>query len=251
MAILGYTNRSQFIRSFGLTEWLRARGVAGWLEIATEGLAKPAKERIASEIGAHYAEAVSVHMAAGEPDISAQTAALTELGDPQLAAKNFQENHLTESEAKWMQSMERMAAQPFFSFRTMSCSLTDIAPLIVAVLLRSPAHQTFIFHVWAISALITFTGFRLVPRLLYAKILSRTAFLKAIALSFHITDFTIGTLYFFALVICKLHKGEVVFSHSDLVFFFLYMNHPGRHIWHKLRKMGDERNDLPPQQPAC
>src|SRR5579863_7417708 len=102
MAILGYKNNTVFIRDFGLTEWLKTRGLAGWLEIATDGLEAPARQRIANQIGCHYAEAIHLHLAEGEPECSAQSTALAELGDPQKAALNFRKSHLTEYEARSM-----------------------------------------------------------------------------------------------------------------------------------------------------
>src|ERR1700722_7748915 len=119
MAILGYNK-------FDLAKWLETRGLAGWLEIATQDLQAPDKQRIAHEIEAHYAEAVSTHMEAGEPELSAQVKALADLGDPRVAARNFNESHLTEPQAKSMQWMGRRAAQPLFCFQML---LWDILPL--------------------------------------------------------------------------------------------------------------------------
>src|SRR5580658_3727668 len=136
MAILGYknNNRAKPIRAFGITEWLETRGLAGWLEIATDGLEASARQRIANEIGVHYAEAVSAHQATGETEHSAQATALAELGDPQEAALNFQKSHLTEFEAKSLNWMERTAGKPLFSFRALPL---DVIPLVGFVLLFS------------------------------------------------------------------------------------------------------------------
>jgi hypothetical protein len=119
MAILGYKKSTQFIRTFGMAEWLKTRGLAGWLEIATDGLEAPAKQRIANEIGAHFDEAVSAHLAAGESESSSRATALAELGDPQAAALSFNKSHLTEFEAKSMKWIEWTAAKPLFTFRSL------------------------------------------------------------------------------------------------------------------------------------
>jgi hypothetical protein len=112
MAILGYKNSTRFIRTFGLEEWLRTRGLAGWLEIAIEGLDPLAKQRISDEIGAHYTESVSTHISHGASEQSAQSLALVELGDPQSAACQFEKTHLTESEGRQLAWMEKCATEP-------------------------------------------------------------------------------------------------------------------------------------------
>jgi len=68
-----------------------------WLEIATYDLVAPAKERIRSEIEAHYAEAVANHLARGVSQGEAEMAALAELGSAPAAAKKFSKQFLSES----------------------------------------------------------------------------------------------------------------------------------------------------------
>ena len=68
-----------------------------WLEIATYDLVAPAKERIRSEIEAHYAEAVANHLARGVSQAEAEMAALAELGSAPAAAKKFSKQFLSES----------------------------------------------------------------------------------------------------------------------------------------------------------
>jgi len=242
MAILGYQNRSPCIRAFGLEEWLKQRGLAGWLEIATDGLEPPDKERITNEIGAHYAEAVSTHMAAGEPERSAQAAALAELGDPTTAALNFRKSHLTEREAKWMQSMERTASKPFFSFRTLPL---DIMPLLGFALLFSHIHHIPNSRFLAIPVIVAFAGFRLIPRLIWAKALPRASFLRGLALSNFLTGAGFNLAYVLILITPPLDVFDMFF-----IFYIgiLYFIGPAFRIWNKLRKMGGERNDLPPQK---
>ena len=245
MAILGYKNSSLVVRDFGLAEWLNTRGLSGWLEIATDGLEAPAKQRIARENEVHYAEAVDDHMAANESEHSARTAAVLELGDPQVAALNFQKSHLTESEAKAVQSMERIAVKPFFSFWILPL---DIIPLSVFVVLWVYPHQIFHLRLLAVAMLVEYAGFILIPRLLFATTLPRTSFVRGLALSTWLTQVALSSW-------CALFKYTI--NHDIYVsgFFGLYIfllpdfksNSPLR-IWNKLRKMGDERNKLPSWQ---
>jgi hypothetical protein len=249
MAILGYNNTAKFIRAFGQEEWLKSRGLEGWLELATDKLEVPARERIAKEIEAHYAEAVNVHLATGESEMSAQAAALAELGDPQEASWNFQRSHLTESEAKWLQSMERAASRPLFSLRMLP---VDVIPIAGLSLLCSNSRGMFYFRLAAtgIPILIAFIGFRLVPRLLWGRTFSHASFLRGLALCYFIT--------FVALVVCGLAITAVpaydswVLLNGAFIFYVMgYSHNPGLRIWNKLRKLGDKRDELPPQQSSA
>jgi len=75
--------------------WAEDRLLRGWLETATAGLVIPAKQRIRTEIEAHYREAVAAHVARGLSEPSAKNAALVELGEPRAAARRFRRSHLT------------------------------------------------------------------------------------------------------------------------------------------------------------
>src|SRR5580704_17555460 len=99
--ILGYQKPSQL------------QGLPRWLEIATEGLIAPAKERIRAEIEAHFSEAVAAHLAEGASETAAQAAALSELGDAEAAAKRFRKQHLTEAEVKGAESLLKLAGSGF------------------------------------------------------------------------------------------------------------------------------------------
>jgi hypothetical protein len=181
MAILGYKNntRAHPIRAFGMAEWLETRGLAGWLEIATDGLEASAQQRIANEIGAHYADAVSAHLASGEAEHSAQAAAVADLGDPQRAALNFRKSHLTEFEAKSMKWMDRTAAKPLFSIRALPL---DVIPLVGFTLIffraRRISRPLMDSHFFAGLVIMAYIGFRLIPRLLCARTLTRNSFLR-------------------------------------------------------------------------
>jgi hypothetical protein len=244
--ILGYNNDTQFIRAFGQDEWLKTRGLEGWLALAIDKLEEPARQRIANEIEAHYAEAVSAHTAAGEPEVSAQAAALAELGDPQTAALNFQKSHLTETEAKSMQQQERTAAKPLFSFRMMPF---DVIPVVGFVLLCSHANPVSNFWLLVTAVLMAYVGFRLIPRLLYAKTLPRISFLQSLALSNFLGVAAAAALYtlFFYMRHHDTFEALYLFLYIFLLFGCFKSNSPLR-IWIKLRKMSSELDELPPQR---
>jgi len=250
MAILGYKNSTQFTRAFGLAEWLKKRGLAGWLEIATDGLEAPAKQRIANELGAHYAESVSAHLAAGEAELFAQATALAELGDPQEAALNFKKSHLTEFEAKSLKWMAWTASKPFFSFWALAL---DGIPLAGIALLFSNVNRNFRllqeYHIFAGFVLLGYAGGRLIPRLLIARTQPRNSFLRELTLCNLIT--VVAFALTFALMFYV--RDPEKFGAFDAVFIvYIYGSafNPGFKIWNKLRKMGDERNSLPPNQTA-
>src|ERR1700723_578386 len=130
------------------------------------GSASPAAHRKRNRV--HYAEAVSAHLAEGEPELAAQSTALAELGDPQAAAVNFQKSHLTESEAKSLKWMEMTVTKPLFSFRALPLELIALAA--VALFLYhsvqwNPRHELD-SHFLAGLALVAYVGYRLIPRLL-------------------------------------------------------------------------------------
>jgi hypothetical protein len=83
-----------------------------WLEIATDKLALPAKERIRSEIQAHFDEAIQNHIRDGSYEASAKTAALRELGEAGIAARRFRKQHLTEEEAELIEKLLKSARSP-------------------------------------------------------------------------------------------------------------------------------------------
>ncbi len=248
MAILGYKtgNRGHPIRAFGMAEWLETRGVAGWLEIATDGLEEPARKRIANEIGTHYAEAVGAHLMAGETEHSAQASALEELGDPVAAALNFKKSHLTEVEARAMKWMERTAAKPLFSLRALPL---DLIPFIGVALLFSRgrwiSRPLMDSHFFAGLLLVAYTGFRLIPHLLCVRNLPRYSFFKGVALSYFMT--TLGITLNFALIFYMQDRNSPsAFNAVFICVLYGYKLNPGFQIWIMLRKMGDEQKDLPP-----
>jgi hypothetical protein len=88
-----------------------------WLEIATYDLIAPAKERIRSEIEAHYAEAVANHLARGVSQAEAEMAALAELGSAPAAAKKFSKQFLSESAVSRFESgVKALGRWPFLLY---------------------------------------------------------------------------------------------------------------------------------------
>jgi hypothetical protein len=248
MAILGYKNSTRFIRSFGLAEWLQTRGLAGWLEIATDGLESPARQRIANEIGTHYDEAVNAHLAAGEFEHSAQATALAELGDPQEASLSFKKSHLTEYEAKSLRWMETTAAKPLFAMRSLGLDSIPLAGF--ALIIWNAPHGKFDFNFLGGFLLLEYGGFRLVPRLICAKSGPRNLFRKELALSYLITY--VALAFTFASIIWLQDQSVFgVFDSALLLYGYAYALNPGLRIWNKLRKMGDECDGLPPQQTSA
>jgi hypothetical protein len=248
MAILGYKNSSLFIGDFGLPDWLKTRGLAGWLDIATDGLETFAKQRIAYEIGCHYADAVSVHLAEGKPECSAQSTALAELGDPKEAALNFEKSHLTESDAKWMKSIEWVAGKPFLSIWAL---LLDGLPLALAVLIFSYPHGQPRLQVssefYAGLFLMSYAGFRPVPRLLCLMTPRRSSLLRRLALCQSTTQAVVFSA-FWLIRFMRDRDAFAAFTTIVCLYLYAYACNPGFRVWKKLRRMGNERNDPPPWQ---
>lgn len=241
MAILGYKYSFQSNRTVGLADWLEKRGLPGWLDVATDGLEEAAKERVTREIQAHYAEALNAHMAAGETELSAQTAALAELGDPVDARVEFAKTHLTISDGKWIRRWEQMASNRLFCFRTVSLTLIDLSFFAPVVVLCLPAHtswfdlQVFIF--W----FILFIGFRLVPRMLYSESLPHQVLLKRLGLCNSITMFA----WVFSFGLTNYMQSPDFFSASWFILYGFVISRRYWYFWKKIRKSVNEQDSEP------
>lgn len=234
MVILGY-KKSAAVRETELAQFLKARGLAGWLELATEGLESTAKRRIAHEIETHYTEAVADHMAAGQSAETAQSTALLELGNPLVAAENFQRTHLTVSEATSTWFIEWIASKPFLSIWVLPL---DVAPVFSVVFLSVYFHQSFCLRLLALTILVEYLGVRLIPRLLCSRTLPRYALIKQLAFLRFLTNAAF-------IMCCSLFIYTI---NHDIVNIFLgfYLlllpNGAARsplRIWNKVRKMAD------------
>jgi hypothetical protein len=71
-----------------------------WIEAATRGLCREARERIRPEIEAHYADAREQHRATCQAPVEAHRTAMSGLGDPDVARQDFLRTYLTEGEAE-------------------------------------------------------------------------------------------------------------------------------------------------------
>lgn len=246
MAILGYKNRSITIRKFGFVEFLKTHGLAGWLEIATDGIEASAKQRIASEIESHYAEAVNSHIAEGESQESARSIALAELGDPHKAAVNFRKSHLTERETFYLNQLEWIAAKPFLSFWAL---LLDGIPFALTTvfffLTNGDSHSTLGLRFLPSLLLLAYSGYRLMPRMLYTKEQSRSLFLRRVALCAFTTQMIVGPTI---ILIGPLTHDSEPFCFIDaplFMYIYGYALNPYFRIWRKLRKINDPRTELP------
>jgi hypothetical protein len=81
------------------------KSLENWLETATEGITTAGKERIAREIEAHYADAVTALREKGESEESTQAKALAELGKPRLAGRRFRREYLTEADLAYVKRL--------------------------------------------------------------------------------------------------------------------------------------------------
>jgi hypothetical protein len=86
--------------------------IVEWLMLATKDLCESAKLRVSTEIEAHYKESVDAHVAEGVSEEESRKIALAELGDPKVAGKRFQNEHLTVNEVKKLKSALDSARKP-------------------------------------------------------------------------------------------------------------------------------------------
>jgi len=231
----------------GLEGWLKTRGLAGWLEIATDDLAQSANERITREIEPHFADSVEVHLKEGKSDEAARAAALAQLGDPTKAAADFRKKHLTEDEDKLLQSLARRAAKPLLSPIPLLCDALVLIGLVFLVSFLRKWHLSWVF---VFPPLVAFSGYRLIPRWLFVRIPAGASYFRWLALSNILIN--VG----FALSL-----SVAVYSvQNDLsaAFLGLWMGcttllSPGLRdwkIWRKLRKSPDGFVEMPPTQAA-
>lgn len=84
---------------------IRYQELDNWLSQATAGLCDEAKTRIAPELESHVREAIANLHEQGIDEADAVRAAVTTLGDVKKARRAFRRIHLTEWEAKTVQSV--------------------------------------------------------------------------------------------------------------------------------------------------
>lgn len=126
---------------------LPAQNLSQWLETATRKLAPPARARIQTEIEAHYAEAVQLHLASGLPETAAHAAALADLGNAYAAARRFGREHLTEKDVAqiaWLMKFPKPAKEP------------GKRMLYASVIFAVAAAVPFLFQVFDVGQLLKF-----------------------------------------------------------------------------------------------
>jgi hypothetical protein len=251
MAILGNKDGTtgNLVLADGMEGALKRKGLAGWLEYATDQLAAPARERITREIEAHYADAVQAHIDGGEPEAVARTAALTELGDPTKAAADFRKRHLTEREAKCLQYIASRAPKPLFSLSTFWDILAVLGGVLFLSLLtrRLPPPDAEHFRwVLTLNIFLMFAGHRLIPRWLFINTPPGPAYTARLALC----SLLLGVAFLLTM------SGLFYLGNHDLFFsvlmgFIYSVNlNPFFRIWRKLRRSTSDFDELPPVRAA-
>jgi len=120
-------------------------GLRNWLRTATKRLCVEAKARICQEVGAHYTEAVDVHREEGMAEADAHSRALSSLGPPRKAAREFRKTHLTHRQAVRLEkTLHTASVTPQkiyvheYTCKVMFCFLGVIAMLLLALVVTNP-----------------------------------------------------------------------------------------------------------------
>jgi hypothetical protein len=217
-------------------------GLAGWLEIATNQLAQPAKERIGRQIEAHFIDSVEAHMKEGKSEEAARAEALAELGDAQKAGKAFRWRHLTEREIKWLRFLAREATNPIWSFDSLVWDFFWITCLFLLFLCLRGTRCPWITGG---GLLLIFTSYRLVPRWSFLQLSPDVFHYKRLALCMD--------LMFVGTVLACL-PGMFPRPHNPLILLVYYVGvsllRPGIGIYRKLRKSPGTFVEMPPSQAA-
>jgi len=209
---------------------LRIRGLYHWLEIATEKIASPAKERIRSEIEAHYAEAMAAHAAEGQSETDAKAAALADLGDPKAAARRLRKRHLVESEAGLADRILRTERS--------GVNLAG-ACLAFGLLYRDCRNHGLLLP--------GFLGFVVFPAVCF--IVARW---RVVRMSILVLTESLGGLVIVA-VCCGMGLGPISSSSTwvaILIMGYACFVRPLR-LWYRLRKSGDVWTEIPPRKTAA
>jgi hypothetical protein len=71
-----------------------------WFEIATKNIAKTERSKIRNELEAHVFDAINAHQQTGMTMLDAEQKSVLELGDPKVAAREFERTYLTTEQAR-------------------------------------------------------------------------------------------------------------------------------------------------------
>jgi hypothetical protein len=230
----------------------RAQNLDEWLEIATEGLAPAAKERIWADIASHYDEAVAGHLDNALPMSAAQTGALAELGDAKIAARRFRRAHLTKYEfqqvAKLLKSARRygrygLAQAGDLAFCWFFCSVNPAAELLV------PGFHILRNVAIALIIVCSITDFVLARRK------SADPFPRMLVLMQSLRCLTFGMLMLTGISLQELHvmpflmTSLVLFGYS--LFYFGLRNKLGKVAEDWVGEAGQGRHEIPPDKPVA
>ena len=220
------------------------KGLYHWLEIATERLAAPAKERVRGEIEAHYAEAVAVHVAEGLTESDAKMAAIAELGDAKVAARRFRREHLTERQAGMVEEALKSARSgSSLLFNYMMFGALSFPYWILRVQGRLPAFCMAI----AFLTLVILSTFAFLA-------MKRKGARPSGFLLYCWSSLGIGVWGFSGTVISAYMPDAPVWAHAYvipclLLFFVLVLSY--LRIWYKLRNNKDEWRDVLSHDGPC
>lgn len=219
--------------------WAEHRLFRGWLESATWGLVAPAKQRIRTEIEAHYRQAVAAHVAEGISEPRAKIAAVAELGDAVAAWKRFRRSHLTTEDV-------RLTAR----FLTLARSVWGLLGMYLLFCFVQLMNRDLVDekHYLAPSTLLTIEILALV-------VVPTACFFVARRENSKRNAYLIFLMQSSAICVCMLcnffsYQGlGYRFLVNCLVFGWILLRRPLR-LWYKLRRAGDDWQATPSQTTA-
>ncbi len=134
-----------------------------WLDIATKGLCREAKERIRIEIEAHFKEAFQEQLEKGLTGVNALFAATATLGHPRKARRQFRKTYLTKGQERALEQLKSPGSDPEIrGYRLIGvCGLP-----IMAIVMASGARQPIplLLSVLALSGFIHLWRWKIVRR---------------------------------------------------------------------------------------
>ena len=216
--------------------WAEDRLLRGWLESAATGLVAPAKQRIRTEIEAHYREAVATHVARGLSEPSAKTAAVVELGDPRAAARRFRRSHLTTEDTKRAARCLTFARSVWWllGMYLLFCFVQFMEPDLTQE--KHYLAPSAFFAIQFLTLAVIPTACFFVARRKHSK--PNTCLIALMQRS---------AIYVYMLCIFSSYQGlGYRFLVNCLVFGYIILVRPLR-LWNKLLRVGDDWQGMPPE----
>jgi hypothetical protein len=219
--------------------WSEHRQFRGWLESATIGLVAPAKQRVRTEIEAHYRQAVAAHVAEGLSESRAKIAAVAELGDAIAAWKRFRRSHLTAEDAKLAARYLTLARSVWWllGMYLLFCFVQFMEPDLTQEKHYLAPSAFFAIQFLALAVVPTACFFAArrkhsKPNTCWIALMQRSA------------------IYVYTLCIFFSYQGlGYRFLVNCLVFGYIILVPPLR-LWNKLLRVGDDWQEMPPQNVA-